>query len=47
MDAQLYAFFKKHADKKGFTQGMDEVLAAFENEKSNTEWAAMIKKMVS
>ena len=44
MDAQLYAFFKKHADKKGFTQGMDEVLAAFENEKSNTEWAAMIKK---
>lgn len=44
MDAQLYAFFKKHADKKGFTQSMDEALAAFEDEESSRKWNAMMKK---
>lgn len=44
MDAQLYAFFKKHADKKGFTQSMDEALAAFEDEGSSRKWNAMMKK---
>ena len=44
MDAQLYAFFKKHADKKGFTQSMSEVLAAFEDKVSNLKWNEMMKK---
>ena len=44
MDAQLYAFFKKHADKKGFTQSMSEVLAALEDKKSTLEWDRMITK---
>lgn len=44
MDAKLYAFFKKHANKKGFTQSMDEALAAFEDEGSSRKWNAMMKK---
>lgn len=44
MDAHLYAFFKKHADKKGFTQSMSEVLAALEDKKSTLEWDRMIRK---
>lgn len=44
MDAQLYAFFKKHAFKKGFTQSMDEALAALEDEGSSRKWNAMMKK---
>lgn len=44
MDARLYAFFKSHADKKGFIQNMDEALAAFEDESSSRKWNAMMKK---
>ena len=44
MDAQLYAFFKKYSDKKGFIQSMDEALAAFEDEGSSRKWNAMMKK---
>lgn len=41
MDAELYAFFGAHANKKGFTQSMDEVLEALE---SGKKWNDYIKK---
>lgn len=46
MDAQLYAFIKKHADKKGFTHTMDEALAIFEDESDagKRKWKAAMKK---
>ena len=44
MDAQLYAFFKKHADKKGFTQSVSEVLAAFEDKVPILKWNEMMKR---
>ncbi len=46
MDAQLYAFIKKHADKKGFTHTMDEALAIFEDKSDagKRKWKATMKK---
>ncbi len=46
MDAQLYHFFKTHANKKGFTQTMDEALAIFEDESSagKRKWKSTLKK---
>lgn len=46
MDAQLYHFFKTHANKKGFTQTMDEALAIFEDESSagKRKWESTLKK---
>ncbi len=44
MDTLLYAFLKKHTDKKGFTQIMSEVLAAFEDKVSILKWNEMMKK---
>lgn len=41
MDAELYAFLKAHANKKGFTQSMDEVLEALE---SGKKWSSYINK---
>lgn len=46
MDAQLYHFFKTHANKKGFTQTMDEALAIFEDKSSagKRKWESTLKK---
>lgn len=46
MDAQLYHFFKTHANKKGFTQTMDEALAIFEDKSSagKRKWKSTLKK---